>query len=68
MQNWKLGSAVAVLAATVLAGTAVTASAQDMMMRKKTHGYAARTSRPLTVTAPVARPAVNPLTAPSTLR
>lgn len=64
MQNWKLGSAVAVLAATVLAGTAVTASAQDMMMRKKPHGYAARTSRPLTVTRPAPAPAVNPLTAP----
>jgi len=53
MQNWKLGSAAAVLAATVLAGMTVVASAQEPMM-KKTHGYAARVSRPLTVSRPAA--------------
>ncbi len=69
MQNWKLGSAVAVLAATVIAGSTVAASAQagggnGMMYKKKPHGYAARVSHPLTVRPPAPAAAVNPLTAP----
>jgi len=68
MQNWKVGSTVAVLAATVLAGSTMVASAQSdsMMMKKKTHGYAARVSpRPLTVSRPAGPgPMMNPLTAP----
>ena len=72
MKNWKLSSAMALVAATAIAATTVGASAQgapdDMsMMRraKKTHGSASRNmpARPLTVARP-AGPSMNPLTAP----
>lgn len=73
MKNWKLSSAVALVAATAIAATTVAASAQGTpdptmpMMKKKTHGSASRNmpSRPLTVSAPA--PAPSPtglLTAP----
>lgn len=63
MQKMKLGSAVAVLAATMMVGSTVGVSAQTMM-KKKVHGQAARASAPpLTVAKPAPAP-VSPLVAP----
>lgn len=62
MQKFRIGSAVAVLAATMMVASTLSASAQmdPMMMKKKTmkHGYAARTSapRPLTIAKPAPAP------------
>lgn len=59
MQKFKIGSAVAVLAATMMVGSTLTASADPMMMKKKrVHGYAARTSAPKPLT--IAKPATSP--------
>ena len=57
MRTVKLGSAVAVLAATAIFGSSIAASAQDVMPKKRTNGYASRVgererARPLTVSTP----------------
>lgn len=62
MQKFKIGSAVAALAATMMIGSTLSASAQTMMKKKTMmHGYAARTTapRPLTIAKPA--PAPSPL-------
>ena len=56
MEKFKFSSAVAVLAATVVCGSTIAASAQDVLPKKRSNGYASRIgsrekARPLTVSA-----------------